>query len=260
MKATPETPERVRVASRVRTRIDAERRRADARENERFDRSVGIEASGKMFPSEMTIVAGEHENGILYVGEPIRATRWWLDELPDRLDGFTFIDMGSGKGRPLFAAAEAGKGFERIVGVEYARELHEAALANIDRFGGERRAEIVSVCADARSYEFPLGPLVVHWANPFTEDVMVDVIINLVASYQRRPRPIFAIYYQHWHERNATANVELLSDVPVFSRHRTLQPSGVSGRARLAMHRVDMFESAEAAGLARANRGAPRVR
>jgi SAM-dependent methyltransferase len=235
----------------IRTRIDAEIRRADARESLRFDRSVGIEATGKTLPSEMTVV-GERATGHLYVGEPVRVTRWWLGELPDRLDGFTFIDMGSGKGRPLFAAAEAGKGFGRIVGVEYGRELHEAALANIARFRGDRSAEIVSICADARSYEFPLEPLVVHWSNPFTEDVMADVIINLVASYGRRPRPIFAIYYQRWHERNATANVELLSDVAIFSRHRTLEPAGVSARARFAAHRVDMFESAEAAALASA--------
>lgn len=239
MTATLELP------TRVRTRIAAQRRLADARENELFDRSVGIDAAGKTFPGDMTVVGGDSGVGHLYVGEPIRVTRWWLGELPERLDGFTFVDIGSGKGRPLFAAAESGKGFGRIVGVEYGRELHEVALANIESYSGPRDAEITSVCGDASTYAFPLEPLVVHFANPFREDVMRPVIANLAASYAQRPRPVFAIYYQQWDEPNPTANVELLAAADMFTRHRTLRPSGVAARARLASHRLDLFESGQ---------------
>jgi SAM-dependent methyltransferase len=233
--------------TRMSARIAAERRRADARENERFDHSVGIDAMGKTFPRDMTIAEGGAAVGHLYVGEPIRVTRWWLGELPPRLDGFTFVDIGSGKGRPLFAAAEAGKGFRRIVGVEYGRELHEDALANIAGYSGTSGAEIEAVCADARAYEFPLDPLVIHFANPFMEDVMAEVIANIVASYEQRPRPIFAVYYQQWNEPHPTANAELLAAAPLFARHRTLKPSGVAGRVLLSAHRLDMFATAEAA-------------
>ncbi len=40
-----------------------------------------------------------------------------------------FVDIGSGKGRVLIAAAE--HPFLQVAGVEYSKELHEAALNNI---------------------------------------------------------------------------------------------------------------------------------
>ena len=42
-----------------------------------------------------------------------------LDSLPVAVDGFTFIDLGSGKGRTLLMASEYP--FRRIIGVEFLR-------------------------------------------------------------------------------------------------------------------------------------------
>ena len=73
---------------------------------------------------------------------------------------FTFIDLGSGKGRALLLAAMYP--FARIVGVEVQPELDAIARQNIERFdeSGQQCRSIESVCADAREYEFPLTNLV----------------------------------------------------------------------------------------------------
>jgi SAM-dependent methyltransferase len=220
-------------------------------ESARFDRSVDVDISGKVWPTDPSVttveaVAGDASKGHHSVGEQIRVIRWWLDELPARLDGFTLVDIGCGKGRPLFAAAQAQKGFTKLIGIEYVKELQEAAVANVARFKGPKDAEIVPLLGDARSFEFPLEPLAIHLANPFKEDVMTDVLANLVRSYEEQPRPIFLVYYQEWEDGNATRNVDLLGAAPIFEKHRTLRGRGVVKRHLLDRHRLDFFETPEA--------------
>ena len=66
---------------------------------------------------------------------------------------YTFIDLGSGKGRALLLAAMYP--FARIVGVEVQPELDAIARQNIERFDepGQQCHKIESVCADAREYQ-----------------------------------------------------------------------------------------------------------
>ncbi|MGC2696879.1 MAG: class I SAM-dependent methyltransferase [Candidatus Angelobacter sp.] len=52
-----------------------------------------------------------------------------MQALPINFPDFTFIDLGSGKGRCLLMAAE--RGFKRIVGLELLPKLHQAAEENI---------------------------------------------------------------------------------------------------------------------------------
>ena len=67
---------------------------------------------------------------------------------------FTFIDMGSGKGRVLFVAAE--RPFRSIQGVEYDAGLHRQAEDNIARSSRKlSRIELHNV--DASQYEFSIG-------------------------------------------------------------------------------------------------------
>ena len=217
-------------------------------EGARFDRRLGVETAGGVPVAEATLVGGEASAacGIAYLGQPPRLIRYWLRALPARLDEVTFIDVGSAKGRVLFAAAP--RGFRRVIGVENVRELHEVAVANLSRYRGERADAIELHLGDAAAFEFPLDPLVVHFANPFTEKVMQRVIVNLTASYERAPRPIVATYFQSWHERpdRSTANVELLAAAAPFASHRLLPKERLLDRLLLLEYRVDLFESPEA--------------
>ena len=114
---------------------------------------------------------------------------------------FTFIDLGSGKGRALLLAAEYP--FRRIIGVEVQAELHAVAEQNLARLhenGGENGGEsggendACSICVDARDFEFPPDPLLVYLFNPFPDYVLSTVIDNLRASIARHPRPVYVIY------------------------------------------------------------------
>ena len=117
-----------------------------------------------------------------------------LNSLRIDFSEFTFIDIGSGKGRALLLAAEYR--FRRVVGVELMPELNAVAEENIRRFPTEKRAcgEIRAVCRDATEFSFPNEPLVVFLFNPLPETGLRKLIENLEGSLRESPRPGYVIY------------------------------------------------------------------
>jgi SAM-dependent methyltransferase len=107
---------------------------------------------------------------------------------------FIFIDIGSGKGRPLLMASEYP--FRKIVGVELLPELNTIAQENIRRFPEERKLcrEIEALQQDATEYLFPPMPLVVFMFHPLPESGFRKVIANLRESLREHPRAIWLIY------------------------------------------------------------------
>lgn len=117
-----------------------------------------------------------------------------MQRLEIDFDDYTFIDLGSGKGRALLLAAEYP--FRRIIGVEVQPELHAIAEENIREFESPAKLcdDIESVAMDARDFELPNEPLVLYLFNPFPEYVMRAVAENIERSLREHPRPMFVIY------------------------------------------------------------------
>jgi hypothetical protein len=110
------------------------------------------------------------------------------------LQNFTFIDLGSGKGRVLLMASAFP--FKRIIGVEFMPELHRAAQKNISGLASDRQQcrPIESICMDARDFQFPDGPLVVYLFNPFSESTFALILENLRRSIEGSARPVYIAY------------------------------------------------------------------
>jgi len=115
---------------------------------------------------------------------------------------FTFIDIGSGKGRALLLAAEYP--FARIVGVELMPELNRAAQENISKFsfpppfppaaGEGWGSRIEALCGDASDYAFPLEPLVIFLFNPLPEWALRKLVTNLDRSIREHARRVYVVY------------------------------------------------------------------
>jgi len=123
-----------------------------------------------------------------------------LGALPVPADGFTFIDLGSGKGRTLLMASDYP--FARISGVELLEELNRTAQKNIAAYHSEQQKcfNIESICCDAREFVFPDEPLVLYLFNPFPQYVLTTVLENLRESVERDPREVYVIYHNLVHE------------------------------------------------------------
>ena len=123
-----------------------------------------------------------------------------LASLPVAVDGFTFIDLGSGKGRTLLMASSYP--FQRVIGVELLQELNAIALRNIARYrGGQQKCfNIEAEAGDARYFEFPLEPTILYLFNPFPRHVWREVLAKLHSSLQAAPREVYVIYHNPVHE------------------------------------------------------------
>jgi hypothetical protein len=121
--------------------------------------------------------------------------REMMASLPIEFDQFTFVDLGSGKGRTLLMASEYP--FRKIIGVELIAELHCAAEENIRLYEAatQRRAQIEAVCADVCEFVFPETPLVLYLFNPLPEAGLRRVIRNLEQSLEQSPRPVWMVYH-----------------------------------------------------------------
>ncbi len=123
---------------------------------------------------------------------------------------FTFIDIGSGKGRTLLMAAEAG--FRQVIGVELLPELHEVAARNIANSG---RRNIESVCVDAREYQFPSDPLVLYLFNPLPAAAITQLLKRLGTSLEKQAREVKVIYHNPLFD-DALASSSFLKKVRSF--------------------------------------------
>lgn len=106
---------------------------------------------------------------------------------------FTFLDLGSGKGRTLLMASEYP--FRRVLGVELLPELHQIALENISKYKGGVGDRVQSLCTDARCFDFPDQPTVLFLFHPFPQPVLDQVLSRLMESLEKHPRVIYVVYH-----------------------------------------------------------------
>jgi len=121
--------------------------------------------------------------------------RQMMDELPIDFSQFTFVDIGSGKGRTLLMASEYP--FNRIVGVEILPELHRSAMDNIAAYSSstQRCKKIDSVCGDAAEFVLPQAPLVIYLFNPLPAAGLAKLLDHAEQSLAAAPRALYVLYH-----------------------------------------------------------------
>lgn len=165
------------------------------RRERKFDKQSGVDTSGRIGQYEL----GVHTASVACAGEyrptPVDAFLRILAGLEIDYPEWTFVDLGSGKGRALLLASQFP--FQEIVGVEFSAQLVGVAQENLAQYrGSHRRCENMSViCGDATEYRLPPGKLVLYLNNPFRGAVMEQVVANIERSLHESPRQICIIYW-----------------------------------------------------------------
>jgi SAM-dependent methyltransferase len=108
---------------------------------------------------------------------------------------FKFIDLGSGKGRVLLVASDYG--FKRVIGVEFAQELHRTANENVEIYERytQKPSNIQTICMDATGFPIPEGPVVIFFYSPFKGRIMKEILNNVSKSFAATPREIVLVFY-----------------------------------------------------------------
>jgi SAM-dependent methyltransferase len=105
-----------------------------------------------------------------------------------------FVDLGSGKGRVVMLAAKWG--FQKVIGIEFSSSLCGKARVNLQKFlrKSPSRARIEIIESDVTKYPLHDDETVFFLFDPFDTPVLTQVLRNIGASVQRRPRTIWLIY------------------------------------------------------------------
>lgn len=163
-----------------------------------FDRLNGTRTSGTVPAQDLDISAAARNEAVGYGGSQPGVLRAAMSALP-ALDGFTFVDLGCGKGRPLFVASEFQ--FKAIIGVELSPRLAAIAADNarIMRLRYPQRVPVQVVTGDASTYALPPGDLVVLLYNPFGRPLIRKVVHNVEHALTGPQRSVFVVYYNPVH-------------------------------------------------------------
>lgn len=142
---------------------------------------------------------------------------------------FTFIDLGSGKGRTLMLVSDYP--FRRILGVELLPSLHRIAQENLQKYKNESQMcfALESICADATTFLFPAEPTVLYLFNPFPESGLKRMLANLELSMRQNPRSVCILYHnpQLEHALSETAAFTKISGThqySLFKSHSVQEP------------------------------------
>ena len=141
----------------------------------------------------MQIKKSDDTNNFHYQGASYLVLFELFKKLPDYLKSKNFIDIGSGKGRPLFCAEHAG--FNNLIGVELDKELVTIANENINLYLLKRKeSNFKFVCENATTYSIPENTSVFFFFNPFSDKIMELVEKNITAYQLKTNSEIFIIY------------------------------------------------------------------
>ncbi len=106
------------------------------------------------------------------------------------------LEYGSGMGRAAIWLASRFP-VSRVIGVEIDKDLHEVALANLERWLGPRKCSTVEfVCGDATEFQVPDDVTAIYLYNFVRGALFEKLLDRLRDSLARRPRPL-ALFYFH---------------------------------------------------------------
>jgi SAM-dependent methyltransferase len=166
-----------------------------------FDLAHGTDTSGLIWGEELT--TGSHNDlwSTAYYGISPSLFEQIFNTLDLDWQRFTFLDLGSGKGRALLLASRFP--FRSIIGVELAPLLSDVAAKNIEQFSAPWQLcrTIEARTGDATAIDYPAGPIVVFLFNPFLAPVLKRCLQNLSHSLTAEPREIYLVYVNPAFER-----------------------------------------------------------
>jgi len=117
-----------------------------------------------------------------------RALRQAIRAVPLAPDEISFLDLGSGKGRPLVVASMLG--CKAVHGVEIVEPVAEVARSNLARMRWRRTHETSVTIADATHFQIPAQVNVVYIANSFGGETLSRVLENI-----RRSSAKYLLYF-----------------------------------------------------------------
>lgn len=153
----------------------------------RFEASVGVDFDGILENREI----GTGPESQRYQATVANAFATLLDAVP-RAPTDVFVDVGAGKGKMLYYAAQLG--FEKCIGIELSGTLVQLAEHNLRRLGLRASVELLQRDASKLSPVDISSGTVFYLYNPFSEEILTKFLESITKSRTLRKRVITVVY------------------------------------------------------------------
>jgi SAM-dependent methyltransferase len=157
-----------------------------------FDEQYGTETSGLISGGALSSGHGHDQFATAYYGvSPSRMrsalAQWSATPGTRPVEEYTFLDIGSGKGRALMLASELP--FREVIGVELNAGLAQVAEKNLKLWQehGRSVSPMRQIRGDALAVDLPQRPLLIFLYNPFHAPMMRRLLerVNALAGNRR---------------------------------------------------------------------------
>jgi SAM-dependent methyltransferase len=184
-----------------------------------FDVPHGVDTSGLLYADALTTghPHDRYSEGYYATAPSLfhgALARWQVTLSNAPLEDYTFIDLGSGKGRVLLMASDYP--FRAVMGVELNAKLARVARRNLAKWMRSPHAcrAVSAVQGDVLETPIPDGPLVLFLFNAFEAQIVTALLERLVAASRARTAPIDLIYIHPEHDAlvRQTPGMQLLAD------------------------------------------------
>jgi 16S rRNA G966 N2-methylase RsmD len=156
-----------------------------------YHRFLGIDFSMQEI-TNLTIQSNNKSYGTICGSSAEHTVKHILDELvlldKSVLKG-TFVDYGSGKGRLIVFAKQYG--FNKTIGIEFAKELCEITQKNIELLS-IKNSEVLHI--DAVEYIPKEDTRVIYFLNPFAKNIFQKVLPKIIKHTKDFKNDIYIIY------------------------------------------------------------------
>lgn len=215
------------------------------KETHKLEAEYGLDVVQPVILEACTVESRNKDHGFYYGPSAIPILTTMLDNLPSDLSDHVFVDIGSGKGLMLLVASWYG--FKEVLGVEFARELHETALMNIAKYHSPRQKceNIASLHLDAARFEIPHEPCVLYFCNPFADPMIKLIVRNIEGSYRQHGQKIYLLFQQAVEEEEVSMAdpLPILRAAPCLTE-RPVRVKSFIDRFLLKQVRMMIFETA----------------
>lgn len=157
-----------------------------------FDKQHNIETTNQEYQYLRNINDKAAADAQGYQAITWRSFKATIEQLNIRYPDYTFLDLGSGKGRGLLFAAQFH--FKRVIGVEISPYLCDISESNIERFHHKAPLEVKPeiVCENAANYSLPNDNLVIFINNAFIGETMKKTLKTI--DEKAKSNNVFLIY------------------------------------------------------------------
>lgn len=124
-----------------------------------------------------------------------------FNQITSATKGFVFVDIGCGKGRPVFVAESYG--YENLTGIDLDQDLISIANENLKHYLLKREtSQIKFINVNALEYGYKNQPTVYFLFNPFNDVVLKKVLSKIISTTSSETwfvymNPMFLEVFKH---------------------------------------------------------------